>query len=198
MNYLAHAYLSFNHPQVLTGNMISDYVKGKSQYDYPQIIQAGIRLHRTIDHFTDQHNASRVISSVFRPVYRLYSTAFTDIVYDYFLANDALLFPDAASLQTFAQDTYESLRKHRDFFPQKFSVLFPYMHTQNWLYNYQYDWGIQRSFEGLGRRAAYLPETAIAFDLFLENKQLLQEQYDLFFPSVKKVAANTMQQLLKG
>ena len=29
MNYLAHAYLSFGDPDVLTGNMISDFVKGK-------------------------------------------------------------------------------------------------------------------------------------------------------------------------
>ena len=29
MNYLAHAYLSFGDPGILTGNMISDFVKGK-------------------------------------------------------------------------------------------------------------------------------------------------------------------------
>ncbi len=198
MNYLAHAFLSFNHPQVLTGNMISDYVKGKSQYDYPAAIQAGIRLHRAIDQFTDQHVASRIISEVFRPRYRLYSAAFTDIVYDYFLANDSSLFPGEGSLDLFAQETYAALRDHSNFFPGKFSTLFPYMFSQNWLFNYQYDWGIQKSFQGLGRRAAYLPETAIAFELFLENKTLLREQYEIFFPSVKKIAADTMEQLLKA
>lgn len=35
MNYLAHAYFSFGDPAILTGNMISDYVKGKKQFDYP-------------------------------------------------------------------------------------------------------------------------------------------------------------------
>ncbi|KAF0239868.1 MAG: hypothetical protein FD183_1294 [Chitinophagaceae bacterium] len=49
MNYLAHAYLSFNEPSILLGNMISDYVKGKKQYDYPLLIQKGIHLHRAID-----------------------------------------------------------------------------------------------------------------------------------------------------
>jgi acyl carrier protein phosphodiesterase len=39
MNYLAHAYLSFNEPGILTGNMISDFVKGKRKYDYSEIIQ---------------------------------------------------------------------------------------------------------------------------------------------------------------
>ena len=31
MNYLAHAYLSFGDPDILAGNMISDFVKGKKK-----------------------------------------------------------------------------------------------------------------------------------------------------------------------
>ncbi|WP_438810958.1 ACP phosphodiesterase, partial [Serratia marcescens] len=53
MNYLAHAYFSFEDPDILLGNMISDYIKGKKQYTYPLKVQAGIRLHRQIDSFTD-------------------------------------------------------------------------------------------------------------------------------------------------
>jgi acyl carrier protein phosphodiesterase len=177
--------------------MISDFVKGKTQYDYPPVIQAGIKLHRSIDDFTDQHPASRVISSLFRPHYRLYSAAFTDIVYDYFIANDRSLFTDSTALEVFTRHTYAELGEHSIFFPQKFSTMYPFMCSQNWLYNYRYDWGIQKSFQGLGRRAAYLPETEIAFEIFLNNKKILQEQYDLFFPSVKKMASDTMRQLLK-
>jgi acyl carrier protein phosphodiesterase len=197
MNYLAHAFLSFGHPQVLTGNMISDFVKGKTQYDYPVIIQAGIKLHRAIDDFADQHPSSRIISNLFKPQYRLYGAAFTDIVYDYFLANDRSLFESSSALEIFTRQTYAALAENSPFFPQKFSSMYPFMCSQNWLYNYQYDWGIQRSFQGLGRRAAYLPETEIAFEIFLNNKNILQEQYGLFFPSVKKMAADTMRQLLK-
>ena len=147
MNYLAHAFLSFGNPQVLTGNMISDFVKGKSQYEYPAVIQAGIKLHRAIDSFTDQHPSSRIISNLFRPQYRLYSAAFTDIVYDHFIANDKTLFESSTSLEVFTRDTYVALGDQRSYFPQKFAAMFPYMSTQNWLYNYQYDWGIQRSFQ---------------------------------------------------
>jgi len=55
MNYLAHAYLSFGNQDILTGNMISDFVKGKTKFDYPLTIQKGIYLHRQIDSFTDSH-----------------------------------------------------------------------------------------------------------------------------------------------
>ena len=64
MNYLAHAYLSFNHPEILTGNMISDFVKGKKKFDYPTTIQKGIMLHRAIDQFTDTHEATKEAKEV--------------------------------------------------------------------------------------------------------------------------------------
>ena len=59
MNLLAHAYLSFNNPPILVGNMISDYVKGKKQFLYDPLIQKGIQLHRIIDDFTDHHPATQ-------------------------------------------------------------------------------------------------------------------------------------------
>lgn len=197
MNYLAHAYLSFRHPDVLAGNMISDFVKGKKQYDYPAPILAGIKLHRAIDQFTDEHPATKKIAAVFKPQYRLYSGAFADVVYDYFLANDRDEFPSAAGLLGFTQQTYGQLKENERWFPTPFAAMFPYMESQDWLYNYQYDSGIQKSFNGLARRATYLPESAIAFELFLANKDLFREQYIIFFQSVKTFAAHTMEQLLK-
>ena len=111
MNYLAHAYLSFGHPQILLGNMISDFVKGKKQFDYAPLVQKGIKLHRAIDSFTDTHPATKEMKKIFTPVYRLYAGAFGDIVYDYFLANDKKEFETDESLQQFSQNTYTLLEK---------------------------------------------------------------------------------------
>jgi acyl carrier protein phosphodiesterase len=197
MNYLAHAYLSFNHPEVLLGNMICDYVKGKSQYDYAPLVQSGIRLHREIDQFTDQHPVTKEMMQIFHPHYRLYSGAFVDIVYDYFLANDKNEFDVDNVLFNFTQKTYAQLQSNTHLFPPKFALMFPYMISQNWLYHYQSDSGIQKSFNGLVRRAAYLEESQVAFKLFSENKVFLKERYNLFFADVKKFAAHTMKELLK-
>ncbi|MFX4431684.1 hypothetical protein ABTA78_19410, partial [Acinetobacter baumannii] len=67
MNYLAHAYYSFEDPDILLGNMISDYIKGSKQYTFPKEVQAGIRLHRQIDSFTDAHAATKEIKKIFAP-----------------------------------------------------------------------------------------------------------------------------------
>ncbi len=65
MNYLAHAYLSFNQPEIFLGNMISDFVKGKTKFGYPPGIQNGIALHRAIDEFTDAHPATKKAAAFF-------------------------------------------------------------------------------------------------------------------------------------
>jgi acyl carrier protein phosphodiesterase len=97
MNYLAHAYLSFEITDITVGNMISDFVKGKQKLDYPLAIQQGITLHRAIDSFTDSHAVTRQAKSFFKEAYGLYAGPLVDVVYDHFLANDPLRFPETGS-----------------------------------------------------------------------------------------------------
>jgi len=183
LNYLAHAYLSFNDPEILVGNLISDYVKGRKKFDYSPRIQVGIYLHRAIDTFTDDHPVTKETKKIFADVYRLYSGAFMDVVYDHFLAKDQAIFP-GDDLLLFSEHTYRMLEMYEHFFPGKFSVIFPYMKKFNWFYNYQFEKGIERSFEGLVRRAAYLDESENAYRLFIKNYQQLEEAYHQFFPEL--------------
>ncbi len=196
MNYLAHAYLSFNNPEILVGNMISDYVKGKKQYDYPIEIQKGIRLHRAIDQFTDEHEATKTLKTFFKPQYRLYAGAFADVVYDHFLATDKKEFSTPEALHHFTSITYQQLEPHFSLFPAYFQKQFPYMKSQNWLFNYSFKWGIQKSFGGLVKRATYLTECDIAFEIFSTHYASMQICYTEFFPSLKTFTQQELTKLL--
>lgn len=187
MNYLAHAYLSFNEPEIVVGNLISDFVKGKKKFDYSAGIQNGILLHRAIDNFTDTHDATRQAREVFRPHYRLYAGAFVDVVYDHFLATDKNEFTPASLLQ-FSENTYTIVEPYLAVLPETFQQVFPYMRQYNWLNNYQYTTGIEKSLAGLVRRAAYLSESATAFALFQTHYQHLRACYNNFFPALKSFA----------
>jgi acyl carrier protein phosphodiesterase len=189
MNYLAHAYLSFNYPDIVVGNLISDFIKGKKQFDYPAAVQKGIQLHRAIDDFTDTHPATQELKIYFKPQYRLYAGAFADVVYDHFLANDETVFATDDDLKKFAAGIYKILEANVVILPDKFQQMLPYMVTQNWLYNYKTRWGIQKSFAGLARRAHYLPETDIAFEIFNEHYKAIALICRHFYPDVKKFAA---------
>lgn len=198
MNYLAHAYLSFNQPGILAGNMINDHIKGKKKFDYPEAIQKGMLLHRAIDDFTDHHPATEQAKKFFKAAYRLYSGAFVDVLYDHFLANDTNEFSDKAELYSFCQATYVSLQNNFALFPQKFQQVLPYMQSQNWLYNYRYKEGIEKSFGGLVKRAAYLSESATAFAIFNEHYDALQICYNDFFPGLKQFTVHQLKQLINN
>jgi acyl carrier protein phosphodiesterase len=193
MNYLAHAFLSFNKTDILAGNMISDFVKGKTKYDYPAAIQKGIHLHRLIDWFTDAHPVTAKAKNYFRPQYRLYSGAFIDVVYDHFLAADEKLFYEYGNIERFSQQVYQLLESNFLLFPLRFQKMFSYMKSQNWLYNYQFKEGIQKSFQGLVYRAVYLNESDIAYRIFNQYYFELKECYDEFFPELMEFALRQLQ-----
>jgi acyl carrier protein phosphodiesterase len=195
MNFLAHAYLSFQHPQILAGNMISDFVKGAEKNKYANDVRQGIMLHREIDSFTDAHPATKKAKEIFRPYYRLYSGALIDVLYDHFLANDKNVFNDA-SLKQFSQKVYHTLEQLTEL-PDRFVPVLAYMKMEDWLYNYKYDWGIEKSLKGVIRRATYLSESNTAYTLFLNNYADLQHYYEEFFPDVKQFAKHRFEDLLK-
>ena len=170
VNYLAHAYLSFGIPDVVVGNLISDFVKGKKQLEYPDSIRKGITLHRAIDTFTDTHPVTRRAKSYFRAAYGLYSGALIDVAYDHFLANDPMAFREptpvladgggrggvgpcgrtwgggGGPLAAFTQQTYRQLATRKSLFPERFARMFPYMRDRDWLYHYRYKEGIFQQF----------------------------------------------------
>lgn len=182
MNYLAHAYLSFHDPAVTAGQMIADFVKGKQLYTYPEDIRRGIRLHRALDEFTDQHPATKAAKDIFRPSCGLYGGVFVDIVYDHFLANDEERF-NALTLAAFAESTYAILQARHDELPPVFRQVFRYMRTHNWLYGYRFKDGVLQSFTGMVRRAKYFPHpVSVPFGVFDSHYAALQDCYDNFFP----------------
>ena len=152
-------------------------------------------MHRNIDTFTDSSEATRIAKEVFRPAYRLYSGAITDIIYDHFLANDENEFPEG-SLLPFSQEVYVVLEKYHSWLPSQFAGMFPYMRSQNWLYNYPTRGGIDKSLRGLVRRSAFLTESNTAFVLFELHYDLLKTCYGQLIIEIKPYAKQRLQELL--
>ena len=193
MNFLAHAYLSFNHQEIIVGNMISDFVKGNKKFDYAQGIQDGISLHRKIDEFTDNHLQTKLAKQLLKPAVGLYAGAFIDVVYDYFLANNLNCFASEIELHDFANGVYQILEKYKTYVPPNFEKVMPSMQANNWLFNYKFDYGVQRSFEGLYRRAKYLtPTDNTAYTAFIDNKKKLSEFATIFINDVINFSKNEL------
>lgn len=178
MNYLAHAFLSFGDTGILTGNMIADQVKGLKPLELlPKDIADGIRLHRKIDAFSDNHPAVARARVWFREPYRLYAGAVLDTLWDHFLANDPAAFPAAEDLKRFTQDTYARLETTAEWHPDTFRSFYPHMKAHDWLYNYRNLQGARRSLGGLERRALYMPPTQEAYEIFIGRYYQLNQCY---------------------
>lgn len=186
MNFLAHSYLSFSEEQ-LVGNMIADFVKNRDVSRLPESIQKGIKLHRAIDTFTDAHPLIHEAKAPFRPLVRLYSGAFVDVAFDYFLANDTTE-NSQREWQEHSQRVYAVLRRYEEFLPEVFKKVLDKMQQDDWLYNYRNEWGIEYSFRNVVNKAQFLDKTTNVFPAFLASKDFLREKYEIFFPEIKSFA----------
>ncbi|RYZ53388.1 MAG: DUF479 domain-containing protein [Sphingobacteriales bacterium] len=199
MNYLGHALLSFGRPDILAGNMIGDYVKGKAALDtFPEGMRQGLILHRKIDAFADVHPATLKAKNLFRPDYRLYSGAFVDSMYDHFLANDPHYFAGEKDLADFAQEVYKSLEEYREWLPEPFQQMLPYMVSNNWLYNYRTLKGMEKSFKGLVHRAKYLESSDKAYETLVTHYYELNQHYFDFIDDITAYVKNELNQVPPG
>lgn len=187
MNFLAHAYLSFGQDEILIGNFIGDFVKGKMGETYPIGIRQGIRLHREIDNFTDTHPLVKASQSYLRPTFGHYSTVITDIFFDYFLGK----FWDKYSqkpLERFVEETYRTISKHEEKLPDAFKEMFFWMKSQNWLLNYRTIEGIQKSLTGLSKRTRFESKMELATDFLLEKEDEFELIFFAFFKDLETFA----------
>ncbi len=172
MNFLGHFYLSRHDPDLIVGNYIADYVKGKKYLDYPDGIRDGIIMHRNIDYFTDRHPMVRQGRRRLFSKYRHYSGVIIDMYYDHFLASLWESYADEP-LSEFSQSIYHTIEKSWDVLPGRSQYLFSYMRQYDWLVRYASMQGLRRSLDGMSKRIN-------------NNSQLdqaihdLREQYDLF------------------
>lgn len=183
MNFLAHAFLSFGDPEVLTGNLITDFIRGIHKKDFPPGVQTGITLHHAIDAFTDRHPVTISAREYLRPASGKYSGVFMDVVYDYFLANDESCFT-LPTLRAFSKKTYQVLSEHADILPLRFRKIFYYMKKEDWLFHYHTKEGIRNAFEGIYRRATYLEESSAVYTAFNTHYDELQKAYVDFMPEL--------------
>jgi acyl carrier protein phosphodiesterase len=192
MNFLAHLFLAGSpaapgYAGVLLGQFIADSVPGKQLETYPLAVQAGIRLHRAIDTFTDQHSVVRRSTQRLRAAgYGKYAGVISDMFLDHFLARNFTDF-SAESLVDFTQRVYALLTAHEGEMPPRVQQFLPHLTRHNWLLGYAELEGISRALTGLSRRArpGSGMETAVAE--LQANYASYEADFREFFPQLEQM-----------
>lgn len=183
MNFLAHAYLSFNEPKILVGNFIGDFVRGNIEERFEKEIVQGILLHREIDQFTDSHSEVKRAQKVLKPQFGRYALVITDIYFDHFLCKYWNQY-DERPVEVFSRQVYAIIEKNREVLPEKFLHMFTYMREQNWLTSYGTLDGIGTAFRNMAKRASFDSKMEFAHLALKENYATFKESFDGFFPEL--------------
>lgn len=193
MNFLAHLYLSGADAELLIGNFIADAVPGRQLEAYPPGVQRGIRLHRLIDTFTDQHPVVRRATARLRAAgYGKYAGVISDIFLDHFLARHFAEF-SPEPLAAFCHRVYAFLLSREAEFPPRVQQLLPYLIRDNWLAGYASFAGIGRALTGLSRRASPGSGMETAVQELERNYTAYAADFREFFPQLQAyVAAATI------
>lgn len=189
MNFLAHLLISIHDEQIMVGNFIGDFVKGAQIKNYNQKIQKGIRLHRAIDSFTDQHPIVLKSKKRLRSKFGHYSPVIVDVFYDHFIAKDWDKFC-TEPLQDFTLRFYELMKKYSHQIPKNVNHMLTYMSTGNWLYNYQFLEGIDKTLTGMSRRTKFQSRMEHATSSLEEHYEDFENEFNLFFPELLSFADN--------
>jgi acyl carrier protein phosphodiesterase len=183
MNFLAHAYLSFDDPEILVGNMIADTLKSNQPDQYPPNIQKGIYLHRNIDHYTDHHELVKATRKVFYPFISHYALVISDVIYDHFLGVNWKKYHHE-SLFDFSQRSYKDLDDRITFVPERFQQIFRFMKEDNWFVMYSKREGIHRTIDRLSYRSKGFTMAKETIQIFDQHYDELEKHFLEFFPQL--------------
>lgn len=186
MNFLAHLHLSGSDPNVMTGNFIGDFVKGRDlSTRFGKGIAKGVELHRRIDEFTDHHPVVRLSKDRLWPKYRHYSGVIIDIFYDHFLAANWKSYAEEP-LPSYAERAYKMILDQRAILPERVNQILPYMMRDNWLVNYAQLEGIQRVLNGMSRRTTFDSKMNEATEDLRISYPEFKSEFEEFFPALKE------------
>ena len=191
MNLLAHLLLAGpdatapTYADHLLGQFIADSVPGRQLDQYLPEVQAGIRQHRAIDSYTDQHPIVRRTTARLREAgYGKYAGVVADVFFDHFLARNFSEF-STETLLGFTQRVYALLASREAEFPAPVQRFFPYLVQQNWLLHYADIAGITRSLQGLSRRASPGSGMETAGQELRRNYAAYETDFRAFFPQLQ-------------
>jgi acyl carrier protein phosphodiesterase len=193
MNHLAHCFLSFGDEDVLLGNFIGDFVKGKEWQRYPAPVQTGILLHRAIDSFTDNHAATDQSVRRIRSLAGRYAPPLVDILYDHLLALHWDRYSDL-SFDAFAEQTYVQLHNRASEMPPVLAERLPRMLDGRFLHGYTVREGLDWVLNRFSLRIPAKFDPIILSEAFFGDLEGFSEDFNAFFPDLIRESKHFLQQ----
>lgn len=185
MNHLAHFFLASGNSDLMVGGFLGDFVKGPLEGQTPDpyhpAIISGIRLHRAIDAFTDQHPIVKKSHRRFNKKFRRFAPIICDIVYDHFLASQWAHYSEE-TLEDFGDQCYEIVLQTS--LPIKVKDTLLRMQKHNALASYAREEFIDHALINISERLKRSNPLASGFRHYEEIRAPLKEDFQLYMPAL--------------
>jgi len=162
---------------------MGDFVKGNQFHLYEDKIQQGIKIHREIDFFTDNHAIIKQGKKRLVKDYRHYAGVIMDIYCDHFLAKNWDQYAEE-TLEDFSSRSYQILNQHLGILPPNCQYLLSYMEAGNWLYNYQFMKGVQFALSGMASRTSFESGMEKAVQNLNDHYEEFGQEFRSFFADI--------------
>ena len=184
MNFLCHMVLSGNDDQLLVGNFMGDFVKGRLDDRFTPRIRQGVTLHRLIDSYAarDEHfsRSRQRISSE----YGLYRAVLVDLFYDHLLVREWETWAKEPFTRYLAR-TRAIVERHDSSLPERMQPLIPVIFGEL-LPSYGTIAGIGSALERMSRRVARANPLAGGETQLTLHYQGLQDDFRRFMPGIRR------------
>lgn len=193
MNFLAHLHIAQHTRTSFVGNFLGDFVKGNPDGQFNGDIVQGIRLHRFVDSYTDQHQLVKLAKPLFNDAQRRYAPIALDMFWDHFLAKHWSQFHDLSlgdfCRQAELQIELESAREINAF-PEHFKKTSTLVWQQRWLESYKKIENTQYALERMSLRSARMAPLALTGETLVKHYDALAEIFfELYADLLDKSAA---------
>jgi acyl carrier protein phosphodiesterase len=147
----------------------------------------GVRFHRIVDSFTDDHAVVSRSKARLPPPYRRYAGILVDVYFDHVLARR---WPElaAVTLEEFAASVAHEIEAHRAEFPERARPFLEFFLRTHLLLSYRERGGIERALQGMSRRMKHPNPLATAMGELEAHSAALEVDFLEFFPEAMAMA----------
>lgn len=190
MNYVAHLFLAEPTDEHRIGNLLADFTSGTLatlQARYGDAIARGIKHHRWVDRFTDEHPRVRHSVDTLRNDFGIYGSIVVDVIYDHFLLRHWDLYADQ-SVDQFFDEIYRSLERTDWDYPDRYRVAVGRMLERRWLNTYYELENVAFALTRVGQRFSRPTPLADTLPGMQAHYRNLEADFLAFFPELIEYA----------
>ncbi len=188
MNHLAHLLTAGSSDSVRLGVLMGDHVRGSHVLEeYPDKLAMGIRLHRAVDSYTDQHPDLAQARELFQPPFRRYAGIMLDVYWDHLLSRNWSDYCQQPLVE-FAAATMDLLNQHFASLPSGLQRFTRYARVTGVLARYGETDMLEQVFAGLSQRIRHANPLADALPELQAQTEPLSTVFTAFFPQLLEFA----------